>query len=631
MILAPWAGKLRSAVTLVCRRGVAGALREARRQMWSTQPFLVLYSRLPAKRGRLVRDLAICVSRARPQDAPEICAHWPPEFSSTRSPDEIETVVRQRFAEGMPCFVARANDRFAGAMWADRQPILLRRVGLCASPSECEVRNLFIVPSLRGRGAGCRLLAGALDLLRQDGFDGCYALVFPWRAASIATHTRAGFAPLGTLYQRWRFGRMDVRFQEARGGADRPRGEAEGAVHLRQSPSGATPAVVCDVDGPNSIGLVRALGQFGVPVYFLRQDASRAGFVHRSRFCKGVFEVGSDGSIAGALRRVAQGLGVRPILFCGSDQAVRQVAENYEALSQCYHLPMPPAQTLLDLLDKDALHETAMRMGMPLPETHLFSSLEEARDLAPRLAYPVIVKPVRASEMGQAQFKTLRASGSGEFLRQVEAVLEGRPTLVVQHYIPGGDDNVLVFLGASGRDGRLIAACTGRKIRQYPPGAGIAASAEVCDLPEVWRLSERLLNAVGYVGLSGVEFKRDPDTGQLYFIEVSARTESFHSLAMVGGYNLPAIVYADTFGLPQPRLPERPRKGKWVWFLLDVRSALHEIRAGRLRLFAYLRTFTGRFEWAILSRSDPMPWVASVLHLVVKALRRMVTGRFLGR
>ena len=58
----------------------------------------------------------------------------------------------------------------------------------------------------------------------------------------------------------------------------------------------------------------------------------------------------------------------------------------------------------------------------------------------------------------------------------------------------------------------------------------------------------RLLRAIGFHGVSQVEFKRDPRDGRFKLMEINPRLWQWHGLAAALGVDFPRIVYLDLMG-----------------------------------------------------------------------------------
>lgn len=60
-------------------------------------------------------------------------------------------------------------------------------------PAVCELRKMYFVPGLRGRGLGRRLLALCLDAARERGFRQCYLETLAGMSAAQRLYEAAGF------------------------------------------------------------------------------------------------------------------------------------------------------------------------------------------------------------------------------------------------------------------------------------------------------------------------------------------------------------------------------------------------------------------------------------------------------
>ena len=68
-------------------------------------------------------------------------------------------------------------------------------------PGTCELRKMYFLPALRGRGMGAALMARCLDAAREFGFRRCYLETLSGMDAAMKLYERSGFhrldAPLG--------------------------------------------------------------------------------------------------------------------------------------------------------------------------------------------------------------------------------------------------------------------------------------------------------------------------------------------------------------------------------------------------------------------------------------------------
>jgi hypothetical protein len=79
-------------------------------------------------------------------------------------------------------------------------------------------------------------------------------------------------------------------------------------------------------------------------------------------------------------------------------------------------------------------------------------------------------------------------------------------------------------------------------------------------------------------------------------------------------------------GLPLPAARQQRYGGvKWIEDRRDAQSALYFLRRGELTPAAWWRSVRGPKSHAVLSRSDPLPFVHDLLQSARKAMRRVAT------
>jgi predicted ATP-grasp superfamily ATP-dependent carboligase len=82
----------------------------------------------------------------------------------------------------------------------------------------------------------------------------------------------------------------------------------------------------------------------------------------------------------------------------------------------------------------------------------------------------------------------------------------------------------------------------------------------------------KLLRALGFHGLSQVEFKRDPRDGAHKLMEVNPRLFQWHGLAAACGVDLPLIAYRDLTGEQVEPVSANGSRKRWAITLLPGES-----------------------------------------------------------
>lgn len=339
-----------------------------------------------------------------------------------------------------------------------------------------------------------------------------------------------------------------------------------------------TVLVTDDVSGQNRAALaaVRALAQAGIASAVT--VCGPGSITAASRFCRRTIQVPPAGQpgYAEALRRTVEAGDFLTVLPA-SDVAMLALRD-------------PSA----DLVNKAILSVRAREAGLPVLPDRVFASAADLREAADSLDYPLVVKSVTKSGLGNLQ--ALRADAPADLMD-----LDDVPGhLIVQPY------EAAPMRAVSGVvwDGQLLAICHQRYLRIWPPRAGVASAAETVAGDE--ELEAGLVRLLG--GHRGV-FQ-----AQLlgpYLLDVNPRVYGSLPLAVAAGANLPVIVCDAVRGRRGPLV--RARAGvRFRWWEGDVRHLSHAVRRREISPFGAVRALLPHPGTAhsVESLRDPAPMLA---------------------
>lgn len=393
------------------------------------------------------------------------------------------------------------------------------------------------------------------------------------------------------------------------------------------------PAVIVRL-GVTGLGVARSLTHRRVPakIPLVAVDSSFSRPSTLTRLCTRheCAELDSPPVIA-RLVELARTLPEKPVLFLTDDATVLRVSAEEERLRPYYRFVLPSMDSVRVLADKTAFSDYARSHGFQIPRTFVIRSEEDLPDASGSMAFPSILKPAWRSTLWESlrypkAFILTRPEELGELYRTFGPI---HPTYVMQEWIPGPDSEIYYCLVYFDADSRCLASFTGRKIRQWPCGAGNTSITEPFPCPEIERETVRLFEAVGFRGLGSVEFKRDPRDGVFKIMEPTVGRPNLQSeIATANGVNLAWLAYANLSGIdPGPPLARPSRPVRWVHEVTDVRSALQLVSEGKLSLREVARTYRGPKHYALFSWRDPLPFLEtgrrSGMNMARRALRRL--------
>ncbi|MGV9840661.1 carboxylate--amine ligase [Streptomyces fungicidicus] len=369
-----------------------------------------------------------------------------------------------------------------------------------------------------------------------------------------------------------------------------------------------------------TLGAVRSLGRAGVEVHLVADSAGSP--VHRSRYVHRMHAPPPPGAsadeILAVLRRVAGQVG-RPAVLIPLDDATAIAAGRLrDDLSPSYLLPAMPATLSERVADKAELAAVCATADVPHPLTLVPDSPRGAAEDARRLGLPLVAKWSRpwllpaGSDLRSTQVVHTAQQARALHARTAEA---GSP-LLLQAFLPPGEDRDWFFHGYADRSGTVRAGGPGRKQLSWPRGAGLTAVGHWTPNAEVRTLAERVTGALGYRGVFDLDFRRCGSTGRYHLLDFNPRPGAqFRLFADSAGLDVVRALHLDLTGRPLP--DGQPVAG---------RSFVVENYAP----FAALRTAPGGRELAWYARDDRVPgwamWALWARHVSGRLRQRLGTA-----
>jgi D-aspartate ligase len=386
-------------------------------------------------------------------------------------------------------------------------------------------------------------------------------------------------------------------------------------------PDNRTPVVVVNCK-LGALAIMRSLGPWGVELYGV--DGDPAAPAMRSRYCRERFVLKFDEArpepYLEGLLAIGRKIGRRAILIPTSDETTQFVADHAAALREHFVFQDNSPELVRRLASKREMFALAVEHGVPTPNTVFPRSIDDVAMYAERGTFPVMLKGIYGNRLQARTHKKMAIIDSRHDLLEAYGVMEDPncPNLMLQEYIPGGDDQVYIFNGYFNRSSDCLVGFTGYKIRQFPVHVGCASLGENRWNETVGRTTIDFMKAIGYRGILDIGYRLDARDGKYKVLDINPRVgQAFRLFVAENDHDVVKALYLDFTDQPQPPVVHRNGR-RWLIEDFDLISSLHYRNEGTLTFVQWLRSFKNVQETAWFNWRDPVPFFGMAGQLVAR-------------
>jgi predicted ATP-grasp superfamily ATP-dependent carboligase len=326
-------------------------------------------------------------------------------------------------------------------------------------------------------------------------------------------------------------------------------------------------------------------------------------------------------------------IGCRSLLIPYSDDGAALVARNFDRLSEWFIYPRQDPDLVDSLVDKRRMAALAKASGVPTPEIFVPRSRAEVLSYARQARFPLMLKGIDGRKLAKrTKHKMMIVHSIDELLQQYDALEDpAEPNLMVQEYIPGGDDTIWMFNGYFNDRSECLAGFTGKKIRQTPIHKGQTSLGICLSNETVSETTKRFMKEIGYKGILDIGYRFDARDQQYKVLDVNPRIgATFRLFVDRAGWDVARIMYLDMTRQPVPAV--EPKEGrKWLVEFADMKSSYRYFLEGGLNVREWARSFKQVEEGAYFAIDDPVPFLlglreamSTIFRWMLRKIRRSV-------
>jgi len=396
-----------------------------------------------------------------------------------------------------------------------------------------------------------------------------------------------------------------------------------------------TPAIIFG-SSVNGLSYVRSLGRKNIPLLCLDHVSGPAS---KSRYGDFVLlnikenENTRGETEADQIFDILKEKGIETVVFGSADEWQVYIAKRSE-LTPSPFLSLSPDQKSMDcIIDKQAQYELATSLNIDVPHFANAESIYSGKNKW--TDFPAIIKP-RWAHLGRGVI-----GGKALFIDSIESLQENLNKVnakanindyIVQKVLKGEDSCLYSYLGFFEPSGNEFIGMVKQKIRQFPPFLGDGSYDMTCLDEPLADAARKLLKAIDYQGLVGVEFKRNPKSDEFGLIEINPRTVSTNQLAINAGIDFPWIAYQMIIHLAYPQKMHRPMVPKsyslnyhHVNEERDFKSFLIRKKQKEITFSEWFKSVRTAESYALWDKRDIKPFwnmIFSKLPIVLKRIFR---------
>lgn len=276
----------------------------------------------------------------------------------------------------------------------------------------------------------------------------------------------------------------------------------------------------------NRVGytILKSLHQKGLKVW--AADTSKRNICSMSKFCTGSFTypdpfTEEDAFIQVLKDKVAE---LRPrVLMPTHDESV-VIMRHRDEFPADLIIPYEGEEKLLLLANKAKSTELARKAGVPVPE--VYKSIDEVK------SYPVVFKTVIGNSAKGVFFPKDR-----EELVKLMDEHKNEETLL-EEWIGGTDYSVDCV-----RWDGFCKTSVYHALVTKTDGGGTTTQREIVNMPQLEAAALKLMDAVDFHGVCGLDFRYDAEKNKIAYIETNARFTGGLATPVAAGFDIPWIVY----------------------------------------------------------------------------------------
>lgn len=383
-----------------------------------------------------------------------------------------------------------------------------------------------------------------------------------------------------------------------------------GKIIVKTRVKSSIATIVAGIDHYNALGMIRSLGETGIPVYFIVKTEGDT-FVEHSKYITESFKITELTEIDNIIRQIST-IYSNTIVFPVTDEMAIFFDSKMNGIYSNVIFPGANGK-LYQFMDKSFSKKKAMDAGLLVPRGAIISMKNEKQEW---MEFPCILKPEQSIEGRKCDIEI--AYNNTELEKIISKYMELQyKNALVETYITGNEEYMIEIMGERSDKGITLGPII-KKIREYPIKNGSTAYAELVEhIPGLdMNLIKKYIDSTGYVGLFDVELKYAD--GSVYFIECNFRNGAPNNVLTKYGMNIPVLWINEMLNADI----EIKHHRKFKKVIVEQTDILNAIK-GAINPFIWIGQFCSakKVFWDMKDMQPCLYYYASMINLGILRLR----------
>lgn len=378
-------------------------------------------------------------------------------------------------------------------------------------------------------------------------------------------------------------------------------------------------AVVIKIDCITGLQTSRALSDSGIGVIGIADNPNH--FSCKTNSCESIVQsITTNEELVKTLIELGRSFETKPVLFPCSDESVYTISLHRNTLRDWYNFVLPEHNIIELLTQKETLYKHCIKNEFPLSATYFPQNRRELYQIAKDITYPCVLKPKKNDSDWKSIFskKVIKIENEEVLYNSLELCFNSGITPVLQEWIEGSESNIYQCYMYFDKEHNPIISYVSRKLRQWPTEMGDASLVDSTHCEPAMTEALKFFSSLKFRGLTSLEIKIDEKNGQCYIIEPDVSRPNT-SIGLLNSAGIPILytLYCDALGLPlRTNVQKINRTVKWISIHSDILSSWIYFKSGKLSFWDWAKSVYGVNSFAVLSISDPMPFLTDFLPFI---------------